>query len=201
MSTDLSEPPLPFPMRILEQATRQMGREMADGTDENMLVRPYDERAMRVAISEGEKQPRFPFGCLIVDETSDREMVELMRGHNNEPPYIGPIYHGETTTIAKLLRKTNGKVSGRFVTLYTTGEPCAMCASAIEWTGNIHRICYGTSIEKLTQYGYNQIQISTSTVIRESFRKPPTLVRGAVLEDECNALFERAQRIAASQGG
>ena len=52
--------------------------------------------------------------------------------------------------------------------LYTNGEPCPMCASAVRWSG-FRELVYGTSIEQLVKSGAGQILLSSAEVFAASF--------------------------------
>ena len=74
--------------------------------------------------------------------------------------------------------------------LFSTAEPCAMCQSAILWTG-IPNIVFGTSIETLIRLGWNQIEIPAAEVCRRTSFRECTILP-AVLQTQCDALFEKA---------
>jgi len=65
-----------------------------------------------------------------------------------------------------------------------------MCQAAILWAG-INRVVYGTSIARLQELGWNQIDIDCGEVTR---RTPFTdcEIIGGVLEAECDPLFRIA---------
>lgn len=76
---------------------------------------------------------RHPFGAILVGpdhKTVIRDQVNA-----------GPVYHAEAT----LARMASMNYSPEFLwqcTVYTTVEPCAMCAATIYWA-NIGRVVYG----------------------------------------------------------
>ena len=73
--------------------------------------------------------------------------------------------------------------------LYTTAEPCPMCSGAILWAGIPH-VVYGTSIETLKKLGLPHIDLPCEEVAdRASFEG--FAVTGGILEQDCDALFER----------
>jgi tRNA(Arg) A34 adenosine deaminase TadA len=72
--------------------------------------------------------------------------------------------------------------------LYTTGEPCPMCMSAMVWAG-MGGVVWGTSIEQLRQFGINQIMIPASTLIGASAFYHGEIL-GHVLQAETDALFQ-----------
>ena len=71
--------------------------------------------------------------------------------------------------------------------LYTTGEPCPMCMSAMVWAG-MGGVVWGTSIEQLRQLGINQILIPATTVIDASVFYHGEIL-GHVLQSETDELF------------
>lgn len=84
-----------------------------------------------------------PFGALLVSK--DGEI--LLQQENIEITEANCTGHAETT----LMEKASKQYSKEFLwqcTLYTTAEPCAMCAGAIYW-GNVGRVAYGISEKRL----------------------------------------------------
>lgn len=67
-------------------------------------------------------------------------------------------------------------------TLYTTAEPCPMCAALISFTG-VSAVVFGVSTEDLTDLGVPQIGLPCEAVVS---RGPGTVsVRGGVLREAC----------------
>ena len=143
------------------------------------VAREADERFMRIALAEAEKGD-FPFGTVIV-----RDGEVLARGFNTGKRDDDPTAHGEMNAIRAFLAEYDA-ADLRGTTLYTSGEPCAMCTGAIIWCG-IGRIVYAASVEQLaTRLG--QIAISSQEIVdRETFA--PIEITGGVLADEALALF------------
>src|SRR6202162_5830631 len=86
-----------------------------------------DEGLMRIALDEA-RQGDFPFGAVIV-----RDGQVLARGRNLGRTNGDPTAHGEMMAIRHCLAD-HGSAALRGSTLYTTGEPCAMCMGAILWS-------------------------------------------------------------------
>ena len=71
--------------------------------------------------------------------------------------------------------------------LYTTGEPCSMCMSALVWAG-IGVVVFASSIDGIRRAGINQIGITAQAVIdAASFYKGALL--GGVLAAETDRMF------------
>ncbi len=138
------------------------------------------ERYMRRAIELARDNPDAPFGCVVVDAG------EIVAEGLNDAER-SPILHGEMAAVIDLM-EARPDISREDLVLYTTAEPCPMCAGAIYWCG-IPRLVYGTSTETLKARGWSQIDISCEEV---SSRATPTgfEVTGGVLEAECDALFQ-----------
>src|SRR5512145_3230701 len=82
---------------------------------------------------------RHPFGAILVGP--DQETVLLEQGN------AGTVNHAEAVLARTAdLNFTPGYLWG--CTLYTTVEPCAMCAATQYWA-NIGRLVYGLSEERL----------------------------------------------------
>ncbi|MGB3308935.1 MAG: nucleoside deaminase [Nodosilinea sp.] len=89
----------------------------------------------RTAIAQG----HHPFGAILV--APDRTTVLLEQGN------IDALNHAEST----LMRRAYAEFEPNFLwgcTLYTTVEPCVMCAGAQYWA-NVGRLVYGISERQL----------------------------------------------------
>jgi tRNA(adenine34) deaminase len=141
------------------------------------------EQAMRQAIAAARCNPSFPFGAVIV-RASDRQIVA--GGTNNGS--ANPILHGEIVAINDFVSRHGNQGWEEFI-LYTTGEPCPMCMSALAWA-RIGGVVYGTSIEMLQKRGIDQILLPAASVISAApFYRGQLL--GGVLVSETDALFTK----------
>src|SRR6516165_1075487 len=85
-----------------------------------------DVRFMRMALDEA-RQGDFPFGAVIV-----RDGAVIARGRTLGRTTGDPTAHGEMVAIRRCLAD-HGRAALQGSTLYTSGEPCAMCMGAILW--------------------------------------------------------------------
>jgi tRNA(Arg) A34 adenosine deaminase TadA len=105
-----------------------------------------DIRHLRTAIEVAEnarEHGNHPFGAILVDGLG----CEVLRAENSVLTGRDVTGHAETN----LVRLATGKYSPEELancTLYTSTEPCAMCAGAIHWS-RIGRVVYALSEEDL----------------------------------------------------
>lgn len=124
-----------------------------------------DRRFMQRAIELSEKTSLIDsaggaFGSVIVQNG-----VIIGEGANRVVAENDPTWHGEIDAIRNACRKVGSfKLPG--ATLYTSAEPCPMCAAAAYWAG-IERVFYAATCEEALQYGDFD-----DTMIYAELRKP-----------------------------
>ena len=140
-----------------------------------------DERFMQMALDEA-RQADFPFGAVIV-----RDGAVIARGRNRGRTDRDPTAHGEMVAIRRCLAE-HGPDALVGSTLYTSGEPCAMCMGAILWC-RFGRLVYAASVAQLATR-IDQIMISSAEL---AARAPfsPISITGGVLADAELRLFPR----------
>jgi tRNA(Arg) A34 adenosine deaminase TadA len=138
-----------------------------------------DVRFMRMALDEA-RQGDFPFGAVIV-----RDGSVIARGRNLGRTTDDPTAHGEMVAIRRCLAD-HGSAALRGSTLYTSGEPCAMCMGAILWC-HLGRLVFAASVAQLATK-IDQIMLSSA---EHAAKAPfaPISITGGVLADEAVALF------------
>jgi len=146
-----------------------------------MAPLPGDEHFMRMAIAEAARGD-FPFGAVIV---RDGDVVST--GRNLGRTTNDPTAHGEMVAIRRFVAvRPASEFKG--TTLYSSGEPCPMCMSAILWCG-IGRVVFAASIDELaTKVG--QIML-TSRQVAEAAPFAAIGITGGVLSAEALALFAK----------
>jgi tRNA(Arg) A34 adenosine deaminase TadA len=140
-----------------------------------------DESFMRMALDEA-RQGDFPFGAVIV-----REGSIVARGHNVGRTTGDPTAHGEMVAIRHCLAD-HGRGALVGSTLYTSGEPCAMCMGAILWC-RIGRLVFAASVQQLATK-IDQIMVSSADIAAKAPFVPIT-IKGGVLADEAMQLFAK----------
>jgi tRNA(adenine34) deaminase len=140
-----------------------------------------DERFMRMALEQA-RIADFPFGAVIV-----RDGRVLALGRNLGRTFGDPTAHGEMIAIRRVLDKYPA-MALHGATLYTSGEPCAMCMGAILWC-RISRLVFAASVAQLATK-IDQIMLSSAEVAATA-KFAPIAITGGVLADEAMALFSK----------
>jgi tRNA(Arg) A34 adenosine deaminase TadA len=86
-----------------------------------------------------------PFGAILVDENNE----VILEAENTVVTGHDCTGHAETN-LMRLASRQLAPEKLAFCTLYTSTEPCVMCAGAIHW-GNVRRVVYALSEDALYQ--------------------------------------------------
>jgi len=106
-----------------------------------------------------------PFGAILV--TGEDIIIE---GQNTVVTLGDPTGHAETNLV-RIAATLLGRDALRESTLYTSTEPCAMCAGAIYWAG-IGRVVYALPEEELAALASSQDGAATMNLpCREVFAR------------------------------
>jgi tRNA(Arg) A34 adenosine deaminase TadA len=131
---------------------------------------------------------RHPFGALIVNEHGETVVAAL---NNAVRPKGDPTQHAETIACGQAARLLSETDLAR-CTLYTSTEPCAMCAGAIYWTG-LGRVVFGLAESGLFRYTGSHAENPTLDLpCREVFARGQKriAVSGPLLEEEAGQVHE-----------
>ena len=153
----------------------------ASELDEHFLRRSFD--VARRSMTHG----NHPFGAILVD----RDRNVLIEVENGYMPSRDGTGHAERL-LATQACTTLGPDVLAGATLYSSAEPCAMCAGAIYWAG-IGRLVYGLSEHRLRGVTGNHPENPTLDLpCREVFGsgQRATEVVGPLLEDEARQVHE-----------
>lgn len=132
------------------------------------------EAGMRVAIAMGTQNPSYPFGAAITNANSG---IVLAKGVNQT--FKNPVLHGEMVCIDNYVSQQGNKNWSDCI-LYTTGEPCPMCMSALVWAG-IGGVVYGSSAQTIKKSGIDVFQFSAKDInLGNNFSQ--TQLLGGILE-------------------
>ena len=128
-----------------------------------------------------------PFGALLVD--ADGKVV--VEGQNTVVTERDCTGHAETNVMRVASERLDPEVLYG-CTLYTSTEPCAMCAGAIFW-GNVGRVVFALSGQDLRgMAGYNPANATLAIPCREIFARGDHTVdvSGPHLEERARAVHE-----------
>jgi tRNA(Arg) A34 adenosine deaminase TadA len=128
-----------------------------------------------------------PFGALLVDAKGN----VVLEAENTVRTDKDVTAHAETNLIRLATARFDRDFLGR-CTLYTSTEPCAMCAGAIYW-GNIRRVVFGFSQEQIHAISAGnpdnmQLQLSSREVFARGDH--PVEVSGPHLPKESAAVHD-----------
>jgi len=158
-------------------------------------MRPIHERDANhlrraIELAEGARERGDnPFGAVLVGE-GGRILAEGQNTQNTERDVTG---HAETNLLREACRLYDTRTLATS-TLYSSGEPCAMCSGTIFWS-DVGKVVYGMSSDRL----YDLFPPSEANpVLRMPCREVlsagtrATEVVGPVLEVEAERVFERS---------
>ena len=136
-----------------------------------------------IALSQASKQRgRHPFAALVADRDGK---VIAEAGNNSMPPEGDPTQHAELVAVAAAAKRLS-PTELEACTLYTSAEPCCMCAGAVYWTG-VGRVVYAISEHALIGLTGDHTENPTiSLPCREVFARGQRTVSvfGPMLEEE-----------------
>ncbi len=135
---------------------------------------PYLKRAIALAWKAREGG-NHPFGACLVDDQGEI----ILEAENKVITERDCTAHAETNLVRAAFRKYDVAFLSR-CTLYTSTEPCAMCAGAIYWAG-IGRVVYALSESELRQMTGAHVENPT-------------------LDLPCRIVFESGQRMVEVDG-
>jgi len=147
---------------------------------------------MAAALSEafkGYKKGEVPVGAVVV---ADGKVIA--RAHNLRETLIDPTAHAEVLAIKKAAKKLGGWRLNS-VTVYTTLEPCPMCAGAIVHA-RVGAVVYGADDPKAGACG------SIMNVVSSRHLNHRVNVKSGVLKKECSEILKKFfKKLRARRGG
>lgn len=134
---------------MMHDASDDAQGEASNHATTDVAVDTRDSRYLRQAIALAERakaEGRHPFGALVV--AADGTIL-AEAGNNALPPTGDPTQHAERLAAASAAQHHSPQTLAG-ATLYTSAEPCAMCAGAIYWC-HIGRVVYAMSEQRLLE--------------------------------------------------
>lgn len=153
-------------------------------------LRPHDEALLRRAIAlarQAVAHGNHPFGALLA--TPEGEV--LLEAENTCRTARDATGHAERNLMTEASQRLAPEVLAQ-TTLYTSTEPCAMCAGAAYWVG-IARVVYGLSERRLGRIiGPHPENLTLDLDCRKILSSGQRRIEviGPLLEDEAAAVHE-----------
>ena len=152
-------------------------------------MKNVDEHYLRIAFKEAvraRERSNHAFGALLVDAEGE----PVLAAQNSVVTDNDVTAHAEMNLLRAASRKIGADRLKTF-TLYTSGEPCPMCAGAIVWA-NIRRVVFGLGMEAIYRLfdadpDAPALAMHAAGVFAEA--PWPMEVIGPMLEDEAEAVF------------
>ena len=142
-----------------------------------------DERWMQQALAaarEAQARGEVPIGTCIVSEASEDKLIAV--AGNRTRTDCDPTAHAEIVALREAAAKLgNYRLTG--VDVYSTIEPCAMCAGALI-QARVRRLVYGAADERAGAV------VSRFRICDTDFLNHRIEVRAGVMEQECRALMQ-----------
>ena len=153
-------------------------------------MRSTDIRHLQTAIQAAQAardHGNHPFGAILVDE-NDQILLQAENTVVTERDCTG---HAETN-LMRLATQTLSPEKLALCTLYTSTEPCAMCAGAIHW-GNVRRVVFAlgeVGLYEIVGPSPDHLLLSCREVFSRSERVVEVLGPADALAGEARAVHE-----------
>ncbi|MCB1023652.1 MAG: tRNA adenosine(34) deaminase TadA [Acidobacteria bacterium] len=151
-----------------------------------MAVQFEDEYFMRIAIAEAQsakERDEVPIGACI----TDGDQMIIAAAGNRTIGDTDPTAHAEVLVLREAAKKVNNYRLTQCV-LYTTIEPCVMCAGALV-NARIKRLVYGAPDKR---FGAVKTQFS---LCNNSSLNHQIEITSGILEDDCRKLMQDFFRV------
>jgi len=134
------------------------------------------------ASRRGVEANQSPFGACI---SRGNQVISCI--HNEVWHRTDPTAHAEMQCIRQAC-SVLGTIHLEGCTIYSTTEPCPMCCAAIHWA-RLSRIVFAARVADAKRYGFNELQISNSTLM--CLGRSPIAIVPDFLRDEALAVYEQ----------
>ena len=153
-----------------------------------MTTTPLDDTAaMRLAIEASQRAleaGNMPFGASLLSASG-----ELLHVAGNNQVTSGDFGGHAEMVLLREAETRLGLAALRGATVYASGEPCAMCAAAIYWSG-VSRVVFAASQADIVATGGTVLPLGVRDVLAGT--QPPVRVEGPLLNDEAVAVLREA---------
>lgn len=150
------------------------------------MIQPHELECLRAAIAAAARaraNGNHPFGAVLADAQGQI----VLRAENTVVTGSDCTGHAETNLMRLATKQYSAPELAQF-TLFTSTEPCPMCAAAIFW-GHVRRLVYGLgqpALYAMTGDSPDKLPLACRTIFAHGGR--PTEVIGPLLEDEARTV-------------
>ncbi|WP_396667487.1 nucleoside deaminase [Microbacterium sp. R86528] len=159
---------------------------MSNATAPSAIDTAHLRTAIQIA-NESVAAGNHPFGAVLADPDG----TVVLSAQNSVVTERDVTCHAETNLVRLAMRRYDPDQLGSF-TLYTSCEPCAMCAGAIYWSG-IGRVVFAlgeTTLYELTGINPDNPTLAVPSRVVFGGGQRSTEVVGPALEDEAAVAHE-----------
>lgn len=143
-------------------------------TEQEKLDAKFMKQALELA-KNATKHGNEPFGALLVKDNK-----VILAGENQIHTESDPTYHAELGIIRDFCSSRKITDLSEY-TLYTSCEPCCMCAGAMVWS-NLGRMVFSLSHDELAEIAGFNIMIGSEEIFAKSPNRPE-VVKGVLNEE------------------
>ncbi len=143
---------------------------------------------MKEAIVEarkGLKKGQCPFGSIIVNKKTGRI---IGRGHSTVLKDNCAVSHAEINAIKQASKKLK-KWDLKGYIIYSTGEPCPMCFSAIHWS-NLDEVYFGVDATYAEKLGFREMDLPIKELKKLSKGRIKVKINSNCIEKECICMMK-----------
>jgi tRNA(adenine34) deaminase len=115
---------------------------------------------------------------------------EVLRAENTTRSDGDVTRHAEMNLLARAQRELSEEEMAR-ATLYTSTEPCAMCAAGIFYAG-VRRVVFGCSVARQVRIRGGGLALTMREVLASAGAEAAVEIVGPVLEEEAAAVLREA---------
>ena len=140
-----------------------------------------DKIFMKLALDEAKRafnENEIPIGAVLIDESG----ILICGDHNRIEQLCDATAHAEILTLRAASRKLGRRLTN--CTLYSTLEPCAMCAGALVLC-RVKRLVYGVTDSKFGA-AESLFNVTDNPALNHQLQ-----VTAGVLEDDCRDLLKK----------
>ncbi|GEN53548.1 nucleoside deaminase [Halobacillus faecis] len=149
-------------------------------------MNPFSERALQLAL-ENVNDGGHPFGAVLV---CNGEIIA--EGVNELHLHPDVSAHAEMVAIKKA-QQARGSIDLSDCTMYASGEPCAMCLTAMYFS-NLKKVIYSQSVEEASRVGLTLSEKVYQDLQKTQNQREITMIHEPIENSELDAMHAYAMK-------